>query len=296
MLLLVRHIHEGEGTHLQYIDLPDHEPQQGDDPIYETVDGTLHLSWTPMPPSCVRIWHEGEWHLHVQLQGEVPSWMVVGTVWPDLPLPKRSAALAVSNLCGTCKLIQGTVQASAFSCMFRGATRWRRELYTLAGTLYLKRNQREMDFKGVRSLPTLLSVMQTTLGVPIALEVHMLVLTGSIGTHVHLGQPCFLVTRASSWCTPHVKHNDVCNCVTLEHIRWDDMHCLPSERRVALQRLMQDVTSRIHVSRKGKLVMHLHWDKGHSEHQTNDHAWLQYVVREVGECTLAVLRHTLLVS
>lgn len=290
MLLLLRYIHEGEGTRFQYVEFPD-GGSSTEESSYETVDGTLHIGWAAASSSCVCLLHDdNERHMHVQLEAEQPTCMVIGTAWSSTALmPKRSTLLSVSNLCGTCKLLQGTVQASAFSCMFRGGKRWRRELYTLAGTLYLKRNQREMDFKGVRSLPALLSVLQTTLGVPIAVEVHMLVLTGSIGTHVHLGYPCFLATRASAWCTPHVKHNDVCNCVTLEHIRWCDVP-LASE---TVQRLMQGVISRIHVSRKGKLVMHLHWPKGHSAYYVNDQAWLQEVVSEVGQCTLTALRHTL---
>ena len=302
MLLVLRHFYAEQGTRLECVGLPlpDEDKEQR---TYETVDGTLCLSWSPSEgtgPARVEMatfLQPDLIHVHLACQ-PLPCTSTEGTVWPSsseriYQVPRQSRRLAISNMCGTCRLQEGEVRPAAFSCIYQGS-QWRREIYTLGGTLYLKRNTRELDFKGARDLQTLLAVLDLTFGVGVTVELHMLVLTGSIGAYVHLGEPCFLATHASSWCEPHLKNNDVCNCVTLENILWDLLPGSSAERLSALKALLQHVTVRAHVSRKGKLVMHLHWTKERAVRPLTVQ-WLKHLVREVSECTLAALRHTLLV-
>ena len=303
MLLVLHHAHADEGTRIECVSLERWLPAQGSH-TYETSDGTLQLCWPTdggVGPAEVQ---EAGFALVEVLRVHLrraphPCASTTGTVWPKAStrlyeVPSRGGGLDISNMCGSCRLLEGVVVASAFAGMFVGATPSRVvELSTIGGTLYLKRNQRELDFKGARALTTLQAVLDAAFGVPMELQLHMLVLTGSIGAYVHLGEPCLLAGRVAAWCEPHIKRNDVCDCVTLEDIRWPRMPGSSPERLRRLEASLAGVTVRAHVTRKGKLVMHLHWPASGAALEA---AWLRGLVGEVGECTLGALRAALLVA
>ena len=212
--------------------------------------------------------------------------------------PHAKTPVRVQNMCGSCvtpyQLNLACFQHISKTKVLKRSFSACESLSTVSGNFVLCSNRSRVDFRGVRSMKSMIPDWELISGLNIedvSTTIYMIVLKGCLGKALFFDSSCccYLANQTANWCTGILHFGDVCDVIELRDIKWDRIPRMGNEDKppATVSKTTLLAKSSIHVSRRGGAVIRLvfspamPWDVSLEEDIIRDCNMLMNILGEI---------------